>query len=198
MNNFKTLAAGLVLCAGFSWPMTAEARTFVVQFLGPSEITHEFDEALKRMDLDPAEFTCFKMPLVDPESKLTLGKGTDCLKFDQITPKPALAVDAVSFFIFPQGKIVAKGRTSLQPFVPGFGNGGTPPRTHITGSIPSEPNLRGTRAFRRIKGTARVSGAVALEGTENGNPFFDCLWVLDFRIRHPHDRLSDATGDVMP
>jgi hypothetical protein len=166
-------------------------RPFVVQFTGPSEVvTSDFTDDLLDLEINPTGYECFKMPLVDPESGKVLGKGIDCLNFDPSFPGPTLVADAVSFFIFKkQGTLVTKGKITLQPFVAGFGNGGTPPRTHITGGIPSEPNIvHGTKRFRGAQGTVRLSGAVALAGTKNGNPFFDCLWVVDLQKRKRNRR----------
>lgn len=183
LNGMTMFLIALSMSLVISSP--AHARSLVLQFFGPSEVTKDFDDALRKLDFVAENFTCYKMSLMDPETKRTVGKGVDCLNFDELTTPPALAVDAVSFFIFRHGMFVTKGRTSLQPFVLDFGDGGTPPRTHMTGSIPSKPTIiHGTKAFRKIKGTVRLSGAVALTGTENGNPFFDCLWVVNIRVPH--------------
>jgi hypothetical protein len=142
--------------------------------------------------LDPTDiadnFLCFEMPLLDPSTKVQVGTGIDCLDFGTDAPGDDQAtVIAYSFFSTPGGTLLNRGLTSVRAFVPGVGDGGedegmTRRRTHMTGSIP-DPNaapslVGGTKRFKNKVGSARVSGAVDLDGP--GLPLFDCMWVIDF------------------
>ncbi|MEN8130483.1 MAG: hypothetical protein ABFS45_09895 [Pseudomonadota bacterium] len=170
------VAVSLALCA------SAQAKnSLLVQFFGPSELVNdEFLDKLEDMGINPTYFTCFETTMVDAKTKLELGTGVDCLKDVSTLPAPT-GVDAVSFFNFPGGTLVSQGKTSIVPFIPGYGNGGTPKRTHVTGSIPTggDSIINGTKGFKNATGTVRVSGAVALADTKNGLPFFDCLWEIN-------------------
>lgn len=170
-------AVSLALCA------SAQAKnSLLVQFLGPSTlVNNEYLPKLETMEIDSWDsFACFETAMVDAKTKLELGTGVDCLK-DEITLPNQTGVEAVSFFHFPGGTLVNQGKTSIVQFIDGYGNGGTPERTHVTGSIPTGENsiISGTKRFKHATGTGRVSGAVALAGTDNGWPFFDCMWELN-------------------
>lgn len=156
------------------------------------------------------------MPMVNPATKKVIGRSIDCLDFQPpsadvpngtagtaglfVTPNTA-TVDVFTFFIMPEGAIVNRGTTTIQPFVPGFGNAGFGERfpgtnpadlpvTHLTGSIPNpaiNSIVLGTGAFAHQGGNARVSGAVSLADA-SGNPVFDCLWELNLS---PHMGQAD-------
>ena len=125
------------------------------------------------------QFACFVLPLEDLQSNATIGLGADCLA---ITPSDGgLEIDAVTFFFFPAGTIVADGMTSVRPFFEDIGDGDGAV-THITGSFPADTGpggiVHGTGEFEGAKGgRARLSGAVNL-GLESG-VYFSCLFVLD-------------------
>lgn len=192
----------------------------LVQFLGASEFAGSVqnvkdDENLDGLDLTGVsvdEFFCWKMDMVDPRTKKVIGKGIDCLDFQtpgadvpgnipgnemdasgKVTAATA-TVDVFTVFIFDDGgTIVNRGTTTIQPFVPGFGDAGfgnrfvpdtipNLPVTHLTGSIPNPGDdsfVLTTGDFSHVSGNARVSGAVSLADTKSGNPVFDCLWELN-------------------
>lgn len=179
MKRLSMIALAVVVSLALCASVQAK-NSLLVQFLGPSELVPDFLDKLENMGIDSTDFTCFETTMVDTKTKLELGTGVDCLKDVSTLPLPT-GVDAVSFFHFPGGTLVNRGNTSLVPFVPGFGDGGTPARTHVTGSIPTGGNsiINGTKGFKNATGTVRVSGAVALAGTANGLPFFDCLWEIN-------------------
>ena len=171
----------------------------VLQFLGQSTPVAMSDvltgDQINQLGINPDDYACFQMDMLDPVSGDHMGSGTDCLIFNEIPNRVVrgkglekgkafeglagdVAVDALSVFSFLNGDVlVTEGRTSVRPLLEGFGDGGTPQRTHITGSIPTpgENNVllaTGTREDRA--GTVRVSGALRVDA--NGL-FFDCLWV---------------------
>lgn len=189
----RLVAALLTLASiGSFLASPASAERLVLQMLGESTLEGNLADidATEGTDLlgpgglkvDPDDFACFRMPLIDPESGTALGTGVDCLRFDDDSNAPTqIGVTAISFFSMPGGTLVNMGKTSLGAFIPGFGDGrvngdGTGPKvTHMTGSIPGPSKnslIGGTGEFADAKGFARVSGAVNAEGT----PFFNCLW----------------------
>ena len=146
---------------------------------------------------NPDDYACFRMDMLDPASGNVIGFGVDCLIFNSVPGQVAnsnglangkafqnlagdVAVAAVSIFDFGGGDvIVTSGTTSVRPLLKGFGDGGAPARTHMSGSIP-DPSansiLLAEGSFAGSQGPARVSGALTI--SSNGL-FFDCLWVID-------------------
>ena len=174
----------------------------VVQFLGQSVATTMDAELAATQIADagitnPDDYACFRMDMLDPASGNVIGSGVDCLVFHDVPGQVVngnglangrafqnlagdVAVEAVSIFNFGGGDIlVTSGLTSVRPLLEGFGNGGAPARTHVSGSIP-DPSahsvLLAEGDFAGRQGSARVSGALAIGS--NGL-FFDCLWILD-------------------
>jgi hypothetical protein len=174
----------------------------VVQFLGQSVGTR-MDAELTRTQIsdagisNPDDYACFRMAMLDPASGEIIGSGVDCLVFHDVPGRVVngeglangrafenlagdVAVEAVSIFDFGGGDIiVTSGLTSVRPLLEGFGNGGAPARTHVSGSIPgpsAHSILLAEGSFAGSQGSARVSGALAINS--NGL-FFDCLWILD-------------------
>jgi hypothetical protein len=171
----------------------------VLQFLGQSSPvamnTVLTDVQIDGLGVNPDDYACFQMLMLDPSTGNRMGLGTDCLIFNAIPGRVVsakglqkgkafeslagdVAVDALSVFSFQNGDIVVtSGTTSVRPLLDGFGDGGTPQRTHITGSIPTPGEngfllSTGTRVGRH--GNVRVSGSLTVG--DNGI-FFDCLWV---------------------
>jgi hypothetical protein len=174
----------------------------VVQFLGQSVGT-TMKAVLSPTQIsdsgitNPDDYACFRMDMLDPGSGEVIGFGVDCLIFHGIPGQVVngnglangkafqnlagdVAVEAVSVFDFGDGDLlVTSGATSVRPLLEGFGDGGAPARTHVSGSIP-DPSassiLLAEGRFAGSRGPARVSGALTV--SSNGL-FFDCLWLLD-------------------
>lgn len=172
----------------------ASAEKLVLQMLGESifegdlaavNATEGTHLKFGKLGVNPTDFACFRMPLIDPNTKLSLGTGVDCLRFDNTDNFPVqIGVTAISFFSTPTGTLVNMGATSLGQFLAGFGQGnvlgdGTGVQvTHMTGSVPgANPDtiVGGTGVFDNAKGFARVSGAV---NAVTPTPNFNCLWVV--------------------
>jgi hypothetical protein len=174
----------------------------VVQFLGQSVGT-TMDAVLTTTQIsdagitNPDDYACFQMDMLDPASGSVIGFGVDCLVFHGVPGQIVngnglangvafqnlagdVAVEAVSIFDFGGGNVlVTTGLTSVRPLLDGFGDGGAPARTHVSGSIPDDSAnsiLLAAGIFAGSQGPARVSGALSI--TANGL-FFDCLWILD-------------------
>lgn len=134
---------------------------------------------------DPA--TCFDVEVFNAATGLKMGEGTDCLS--NITPfGEGLQIVGTTYFKLPGGSLISRGNTSVQPTT-----WGSPTVTHITGAIPSpgENNvIGGSGAFKRAKGTVRLSGAVNMSNIANNEITFDCLFIADIsksRGHHGHD-----------
>ncbi len=136
--------------------------------------------------------TCFDVDLVDLKTNKVIGSATDCLS--EITPVGGgLSIIGTTIFNFPQGELVSRGLTTVQPLVAGESPGGLVGFTHSTGAPAplGETNiLSGTGAF--AKAAANETGTVRLSGLVNMNLLvsdgilkFDCMFVIDL------DALSD-------
>lgn len=97
----------------------------------------------------------------------------------------SVAIDAVTFFFLPGGRIVRDGNTSVRPFFEGVGDGdGTADEgsaTHITGSVPGKaPTIVAAKGiYRKLKNrrNVRLSGAVNLRWPDS-RVFFSCIFVI--------------------
>jgi len=126
---------------------------------------------------------CFTIPMRDLRTNKVIGEATDCLSlvgFDG----DAVKLDATTTFDFPQGQLVSRGLTTVQPLLHGQAN-----FTNSTGApAPTDFSniLSGTKAFKKAAdagtGTVRLSGLVNLTdfGFEEGDSItFDCLFIID-------------------
>jgi hypothetical protein len=132
----------------------------------------------------PDDVVCFDLDLVDIKSGKVIGVASDCLSGIDDSDAPGLALTGTTFFHFPGGSLVTQGLTSVRPVseIGGLQHGSAD-FTHITGAIPTASEnsvLAGTGKFKKVHGTARLSGAVNLSDlTANGNITFDCMFILN-------------------
>ena len=121
--------------------------------------------------------------MVDVSTGKVIGTAEGCLSEVGDGDNGGLLLTGTTFFNFPGGQVVTRGRTTVQPLnemAPGSSI------THITGAIPAPGTnqvLAGTRRFRDASGTARLSGAVDLSSfTGVGTPIgFDCIFELNLK-----------------
>lgn len=175
------LAASGFAAAGAT---AAEPLTLVLHLYGPGERVGPLDRLAAQLGLPLgeeiggaalADYECHRVELVELATGKSLGESFDC--FANITPLEggAMTLLDVAIFNMPGGVVVSGGPVSLQPFVAGFGDGGEPTRTHMSGAVPSADNiLLATGKFADMRGTVRVSGTMTLAETF----FFDCIFVL--------------------
>lgn len=129
---------------------------------------------------DPA--ICFDVDLVDMQTQRTAGTATDCLS--NVTPTGSgVALVGTTYFNLPQGELVVRGNTTVQPvFHPTVTTSGVS-MTHITGAAaPGNAVISGTRQFAGAVGTVRLSGLVDMTNFAGnvGDPItFDCLFVVN-------------------
>jgi hypothetical protein len=200
----KTLLIATAVTVGLAMTAPAKADRFMLQMLGEAEDIGNLNDAnaeagtsvtsddvydVTGLEIAPEAYTCQKMPLLDPATKLLLGSGIDCLHLIEG------GVAAVSFFVFHDGSLVNAGLTSLGGFTAGVGDNpvvpgdpSSPPPALMTGSIPNLTNdsiIAATGRFDGYVGTGRVSGAVfpgpLLMSVEFPNFWFNCLWELNLQ-----------------
>ena len=129
---------------------------------------------------DPA--MCFDVDLINAKNQQLIGTGTDCLS--DVTPTgTGLALVGTTFFHLPEGDLVVRGNTSVQPVLQPTITPAGQNITHTTGAAGTgDAVIDGTGRFAGVAGTARLSGMVDLSGFAGsvGDPIsFDCLFVVD-------------------
>ncbi|PKH07711.1 hypothetical protein [Moritella sp. Urea-trap-13] len=128
---------------------------------------------------DPA--ICFDVDLINSKNGQQVGTATDCLS--NITPiGSGLGLVGTTYFNLPQGNLVTRGNTTVQPVTHGITTADGQLITHVTGAAGTENAiLEGTGRFRNSTGTVRLSGMVDMTNFA-GNPgepiAFDCLFVI--------------------
>lgn len=212
----KTMIIATAVAVGLAMATPAKAGRILLQMLGEADSIGNLNDAnavagtdvtsddvydVTGFNIEPEEFLCLMMPLLDPSTKVQLGSGIDCLYF--ISGDILDGVVAVSFFNLPGGSIVNAGRTSLGLFAPGVGdnpvvpgNPESPPPLLMTGSIPNlefDSIVAANGGFAGYTGTGRVSGAV-FPGAGTGefpNFWFNCMWELNVA---PNPRSANGLG----
>ena len=139
---------------------------------------------------------CFDVGLLDPNTGRSVGSATDCLgnitAVNGVDDAAGLQVIGTTFFrLSGRRTVVSQGLTNVQRVT----HTDQEPITHTTGAFPSGGNDLVTelssRGFRNATGSARLSGAVDMDGLDGGRPGFlsdpngwvdfDCLFVLVIR-----------------
>ncbi|WP_028109793.1 hypothetical protein [Ferrimonas futtsuensis] len=125
---------------------------------------------------------CFDVQLMDAHNRRHIGTATDCLS--HVTPVgTGVALVGTTYFHLPQGTLVTRGNTSVQPTLQNTMTPSGQAVTHVTGAAGTgNAILWGTGRFAGAMGTVRLSGMVDMTSFA-GNPgdpiAFDCLFVID-------------------
>ncbi|WP_245709947.1 hypothetical protein [Ferrimonas sediminum] len=125
---------------------------------------------------------CFDVELHDAKNRRQVGTATDCLS--NVTPVgTGIALTGTTYFHLPQGTLVTRGNTTVQPVLHNTMTPSGQTVTHITGaSGTGNAILWGSNRFDGAMGTVRLSGMVDMTNFA-GNPgdpiAFDCLFVID-------------------
>jgi len=182
---FAIAAVSLGMASAPIMSSAASNTSLVLQMYGEGTVVGNLAEVSARIGIQLSEqdvgfaltdFSCHEMDVIDPASKLNLGRGIDCLA--NITPDEngGLTLTGVSIFLLPGGIIISKGDTSLPAFINGLGSGDGS-RSHITGGFPTTDNVIATTGdFADLTGKARLSGMIRAGGERM---MFDCLFVID-------------------
>jgi hypothetical protein len=175
------LGVGLLSTTASAGP----TNSLVLQMIGEgtqvgnlADVSKQAGVDLSQQDLGFAltDFACHEMPLIDPSTKMQLGKGIDCLAGITSDDNGGMTLTGVSVFMLPGGTIMSIGQTSVPAFINGWGSG-EGARSHVTGGFPTTDNIIATTGeFEGMGGKARVSGMVRAGGEKM---MFDCLFVID-------------------
>jgi hypothetical protein len=181
--TIATVGLGLGLLPAIS--SAASNTSLVLQMFGEGDQVGNLADVSARVGVELSEqdvgyaltdFACHEMDVIDPSTKLKLGRGIDCLA--NITPDDngGLTLTGVSIFMLPGGTIISMGDTSLPTFIGGWGSGDGA-RSQITGGFPATDNIIATTGdFADMTGKARLSGMIRAGGEKM---MFDCLFVID-------------------
>ncbi|QQX81280.1 hypothetical protein JK628_05265 [Shewanella sp. KX20019] len=139
-------------------------------------------ELLKVPDIDgdgiEDDATCFKVNLLNGENGHLIGTAVDCLSMIA-SVGDGLALVGTTYFNFPQGTLVTRGNTTVQPVTKAIVTPDGQSITHITGAASNENAiLEGTGRFQGQTGTVRLSGMVDMSNIDIGQITFDCLFVI--------------------
>jgi hypothetical protein len=139
----------------------------------------------------PAGITCYKVPMVMPQTGIRIGTGFDCITNPGSLPAVGEGTVA-TYYIFAfrgRGTIISENRVVVRSALDSDEMNpvpiGSPPvnenLTHILGSFPSENTIvGGTKKYRKAQGKVRVSGGVSLADFPN-TIVFDDLFVFDLQ-----------------
>ena len=118
---------------------------------------------------------CFETELFDTNTDRLIGDGLDCLIILD-AGAAGMSVDRTTVFNFPEGRMVARGLTTVVPI---FGDA-SPEYTHVVGDVnPNTLNvISGTKRFEDRTGNVRLSGIVNLSDFPNFIEF-NCIFVID-------------------
>lgn len=125
---------------------------------------------------------CFDIELVNAKNRQLIGTATDCLSNIGEGAEGGLLLVGTTYFHLPQGTLITRGNTTVQPVNGETKTTGGHPMTHITGaSGDGDAVLGGTGVFAGRSGTVRLSGLVDLSSFDGvGTPIvFDCLFIVD-------------------
>jgi hypothetical protein len=141
---------------------------------------------------------CFDADLVNVVDNRVIGTATRCLT-DIHTVDGGMALTGTTFFRLPQGTIVSRQRTTVQPITDSAAG-----ITHITGAIP--PPLAnnilteaGTGKFAGVPGSVRFAGAMDLSNFKDRNEIaFDDIAIIRLAERTAQPRQVERTVQLRP
>lgn len=128
------------------------------------------------------EAFCFDVNLINGKNRQIVGTATDCLSNIESGSEGGLQLVGTTYFNLPQGGLVTRGLTSVQPVNQQTVTPDGVSISHITGASSDEDAvLWGTGVFEGRQGTSRLSGMVDLTNFDGeGTPIvFDCLFMVD-------------------
>ena len=185
MKN-KTVA-GCIVAVTLGLAATAQAQDrgagkhYVFNLIGTGAMYEDVVPDIDGDGLDDPAI-CFDVDLVNMKNRQTAGTATDCLS--KVTSiGTGIALVGTTYFNLPQGELIVRGNTTVQPVLHPTVTPAGQTMTHITGAAsPDNAVISGTRRFAGAEGTVRLSGMVDMSGFggEVGDPIsFDCLFVVD-------------------
>lgn len=185
MNKIITTTTAVIILLGLSFNALANnnggGKNYVLNLTGTG---YAYESTVPDIDGDGNDdaATCFDVNLINAKNQQYIGTATDCLS--GITGiGDGLALTGTTYFRMPQGTLVVRGNTTVQPVVQATTTPSGQEITHITGASASENAvIHGTGLFAGAIGTARLSGMVNLSdfaGPGTTTPIsFDCLFAV--------------------
>ena len=174
-NIFLVILVMLLSASGAS---AAGIGNNIVVVLAGTGTAYDGNGQFEQFGLPPLDALCFDMDLVDAKTGNVIGRGSDCLSDINPGGSDGLQLTATTFFYFPGGTLVSRGRVTVQPVTTGSTD-----FTHITGAMPSPYDnnvMYGDGKFKNAYGSVRLSGAVNMSALNtDGKIFFDCVFVID-------------------
>lgn len=175
----------LVLCLAVSGNAFAKKRgggkRLVLNLVGSGPMYESTVPDIDGDDIDDPAI-CFDVDLIDAKTRQHIGVATDCLS-DVTGVGDGLALVGTTFFHTKKGTLVTRGNTTVKPVTHPTVTPDGQNITHITGaSGTGNAVLGGTKRFKKVKGTVRLSGMVDLSNFSGavGDPIaFDCVFVID-------------------
>ena len=174
-NIFLVIVVTLLSASG---AIAAGIGNNIVVVLAGTGTAYDGNGQFEQFGLEPLNALCFDMDLIDAKTGNVIGRGSDCLS--DIAPSGdggGLMLTATTFFHFPGGTLISRGRVTVQPVLTG-----STESTHITGAVPSPYDnnvIYGDGKFKKAYGSVRLAGAVNMSDLNVGVIVFDCVFVLD-------------------
>ncbi|MBC7002232.1 hypothetical protein BIZ37_06660 [Photobacterium sp. BZF1] len=137
----------------------------------------------------PLDAQCFDVELKNIHDGEQIGWATDCLSEVEGTPETGLQLIGTTFFYLPDGLLITRGHTTVQPVLKPTVTVDGQYISHITGASSDENAVvKGYGEYQWHRGTVRLSGMVDVTefaGNEGDPMFFDCLFVIDLHEYKP-------------
>ena len=176
-NIFLVILVTLFSASGASAAGIGNNIVVVLAGTGTADFSGEKFEQIGE-DVPLGGAICYEMDLFDAKTGNVIGRGADCLSDINATDTFNVSLTATTFFYFPGGTLVSRGRVTVQPVLTG-----SPEFTHITGAVPLQREnnvIYGDGKFKKAvdSGSVRLAGAVNL-GDFPSSIFFDCVFVID-------------------
>ena len=186
--NTKTIT-GLIVSICLGLPLTALAKDagggkrLILNLVGAGPMYESMVPDIDGdfMD-DPA--ICFDVDIgvINGKNRQVIGTATDCLS--NVTPTgTGLALIGTTYFHLPQGTLITRGSTTVQPVLQPTVTTAGHVITHVTSAAATGNSIiDGTERFAGASGSVRLGGLVDLTnfGGVVGDPiFFDCLFIVD-------------------
>ncbi|UTV26637.1 hypothetical protein [Photobacterium atrarenae] len=167
---------------GYGTGDDAEKQRLALNLVGTGEM-YEMEVPDIDGDGQPDPAFCFDVDLKNIADGELVGTATDCLSNIEPGENGGLKLVGTTFFNLPNGQIVTRGKTTVQPVNEPTVTPDGEEITHITGASSDENSVIATSGeYGGHQGTVRLSGMVNLSEFNSGvgDPlYFDCMFILD-------------------
>ncbi|MEH6472960.1 MAG: hypothetical protein V7752_17100 [Halopseudomonas sp.] len=189
--NTKILTGFIVaICLGL--PFTAQAdnagggKRLVLNLLGTGPM---YESTVPDIDGDfiDDDALCFDVDVgvINGKNRQIIGTATDCLSNIEAAGGALMGLKLIgtTFFNLPNGTLITRGKTTVQPVLQPTITPAGNMITHATAAAGAgNAIIGGTGRFAGVTGTVRLGGLVDLSNFtgQAGTPiFFDCLFIVD-------------------